>query len=158
MKNDNNEALYKSLKLTRNLTNISFLIIFLILLFWGNYNPAGVFAMIFYNAFHWLLLFNRKKDATKKTAGVVSSCDLIELAILRITVPVGILLHLLLGYGFMYKLTIKIAELKTLPFTLIIFIILFRYISYFYIKNKPGRKNILNFNSPCLRFSSPPPL
>lgn len=141
MKNDNNEVLYKSLKLTRNLINISFLIIFLILLFGGNYNPAGAFAMIFYNALHWLLLFNRKKDTTKKTAGAVSSCDLAELAVLRITIPAGILLHLLLGYGFMYKLTIKIIELKTIPFTLIIFIILFRYISYFYIKNKLGRKN-----------------
>ena len=141
MKKDNNEVLYKSLKLTRSLTNISFLIIFLVLLFWGNYNPAGAFAMIFYNALHWLILFNQKKDTTKKTAGTDSSYDLAELAVLRITIPVGILLHLLLGYGFMYKLTIKIAELKTLPFTLIIFIILFRYISYFYIKNKPGRKN-----------------
>ena len=141
MKNDNNEVLYKSLKLTRSLTNISFLIIFLVLLFWGNYNPAGAFAMIFYNALHWLLLFNWKKDTTKKTAGSDSSCDLAELAVLRITIPVGILLHLLLGYGFMYKLSIKIAELKNLPFTLIIFITLFRYISYFYIKNKPGRKN-----------------
>ena len=141
MKKDNNEVLYKSLKLTRSLTNISFLIIFLVLLFWGNYNPAGAFAMIFYNALHWLILFNQKKGDTKKTAGTDSSYDLAELAVLRITIPVGILLHLLLGYGFMYKLTIKIAELKTLPFTLIIFIILFRYISYFYIKNKPGRKN-----------------
>ena len=136
-----NKALYKSLKLTRNLTNISFLIIFVVLLFWGNYNPAAAFAMIFYNALHWLLLFNRKKDTTKKTAGSDSSCDLAELAVLRITVPTGILLHFLLGYGFMYKLSIKIAELKTLPFTLIIFITLFRYISYFYIKNNFGRKN-----------------
>ena len=141
MKKDNNEVLYKSLKLTRSLTNISFLIIFLVLLFWGNYNPAGAFAMIFYNALHWLILFNQKKDTTKKTAGTDSSYDLAELAVLRITIPVGILLHLLLGYGFMYKLTIKITELKTLPFTLIIFIILFRYISYFYIKSKLGRKN-----------------
>lgn len=141
MKKDNNEVLYKSLKLTRSLTNISFLIIFLVLLFWGNYNPAGAFAMIFYNALHWLILFNQKKDTTKKTAGTDSSYDLAELAVLRITIPVGILLHLLLGYGFMYKLTIKIAELKTLPFTLIIFITLFRYISYFYIKSKLGKKN-----------------
>ena len=141
MKKDNNEVLYKSLKLTRSLTNISFLIIFLVLLFWGNYNPAGAFAMIFYNALHWLILFNQKKDTTKKTAGTDSSYDLAELAVLRITIPVGILLHLLLGYGFMYKLTIKITELKTLPFTLIIFIILSRYISYFYIKSKLGRKN-----------------
>ena len=58
-----NNALYKSLKLTRKLINISFLIIFAALLFWGNYNPAAVFAMIFYNALHWLLLANYSQNA-----------------------------------------------------------------------------------------------
>ena len=47
MKHINTTPLYQSLKLTRNLINISFLIIFLILLFWGNYNPAAAFAMKF---------------------------------------------------------------------------------------------------------------
>ena len=135
MDNLSTKALYKSLKLTRNLINISFTIIFIVLLFWGNYNPAAAFAMIFYNALHWLLLLNFKSGATQKKK---QDSTLIELNVLRITLFAGILLHLILGLGFMYKLTIKIEELKILPLASIIIIIIFRYISYFYIKLKIG--------------------
>nr|WP_315102299.1 hypothetical protein [uncultured Catonella sp.] len=133
MENLNTKALHKSLKLTRNLINISLTIIFIILLFWGNYNPAAVFAMIFYNALHWLLLSNLKSDTTQKKKNKTSS---VELNVLRITLPVGILLHLVLGLGFMYKLPLKIEQLKFLPFTLMVIIILFRYFSYFYLRIK----------------------
>ena len=133
MDNLSTKALYKSLKLTRNLINISFTIIFIVLLFWGNYNPAAAFAMIFYNALHWLLLLNFKSGETQKKK---QDSTLIELNVLRITLFAGILLHLILGLGFMYKLTINIEELKILPLASIIIIIIFRYISYFYIKLK----------------------
>jgi len=133
MDNLSTKALYKSLKLTRNLINISFTIIFIVLLFWGNYNPAAAFAMIFYNALHWLLLLNFKSGETQKKK---QDSTLIELNVLRITLFAGILLHLILGLGFMYKLTIKIEELKILPLASIIIIIIFGYISYFYIKLK----------------------
>lgn len=133
MDNLSTKALYKSLKLTRNLINISFTIIFIVLLFWGNYNPAATFAMIFYNALHWLLLLNFKSGETQKKK---QDSTLLELNVLRITLFAGILLHLILGLGFMYKLTIKIEELKILPLASIIIIIIFRYISYFYIKLK----------------------
>lgn len=128
MKHINTTPLYQSLKLTRNLINISFLIIFLILLFWGNYNPAAAFAMIFYNALHWLLLSN-KKDGR-----------LSEINILKLTFTAAVLLHLILGYGFMYKLPIKINELRSLPFILTAVIFLFRYTSYFLIKIKSNKK------------------
>ena len=52
MENLNTKAAYKALKLTRTLINISLTIIFIVLLFWGNYNPAAAFALIFYNALH----------------------------------------------------------------------------------------------------------
>ena len=113
-----NKALYKSLKLTRNLTNISFLIIFVVLLFWGNYNQ------------------NVKPG--KKVDNSYS--ELLELNVLKITIPIGILLHFVLGYGFMYKLPLKIERLKPLPLALIVIIILFRYISYLFIKIKLPKK------------------
>lgn len=75
-------ALYKSLKLTRNLINISFFIIFLVLLFWGNYNPAAAFTLIFYNALHWLLLSNLKSKYKPKKE---SDNDIIELTVLKFT-------------------------------------------------------------------------
>lgn len=128
MKHINTTPLYQSLKLTRNLINLSFLIIFLVLLFWGNYNPAAAFAMIFYNALYWLLLSNRKEG------------QLSELSILKLTFTAAILLHLILGYGFMYKLPIKINELKPLPFILTTVIFLFRYASYFFLKIKNNKK------------------
>ena len=98
MDNYNTKALFKSLKITRNLVNISFTIIFIVLLFWGNYNPAAAFAMIFYNALHWLLLLNFNKNTSKKSKKELSKN---ELNTLRITLPIGILLHLILGLGFL---------------------------------------------------------
>lgn len=136
MENLNTKAAYKALKLTRNLINISLVVIFLVLLFWGNYNPAAAFAMIFYNALHWLLLSNNKSAQINKDASY-----LIELNVLRITLFAGILLHLILGYGFMYKLPIKIEEFKILPFALALVIIIFRYLSYFYFKIKFSKKS-----------------
>ena len=103
-------ALYKSLKLTRNLINISFFIIFLVLLFWGNYNPAAAFTHI------------------------------IELTVLKFTFTAGILLHLVLCYGFLYKLPIKIATLRPLPLALTAAIIAFRFISYIFIKMKINKR------------------
>ena len=135
-----NNALYKSLKLTRKLINISFLIIFVVLLFWGNYNPAAVFAMVFYNALHWLLLANYNQNAKSGKKVDNSYSELIELNVLKITLPIGILLHFLLGYGFMYKLPLKIERLKPLPLALIVIIILFRYISYLFIRIKLPKK------------------
>lgn len=130
-------ALYKSLKLTRNLINISFFIIFLVLLFWGNYNPAAAFTLIFYNALHWLLLSNLKsKYNTKKD----SDNGIIELTVLKFTFTAGILLHLVLCYGFLYKLPIKIATLRPLPLALTAAIIAFRFISYIFIKMKISRR------------------
>ena len=108
-------ALYKSLKLTRNLINISFFIIFLVLLFWGNYNPAAAFTLIFYNALHWLLLSNLKSNYNPKKD---SDNGIIELTVLKFTFTAGILLHLVLCYGFLYKLPIKIATLRPLPLAL----------------------------------------
>ena len=139
MHNLNTTILYKSLKLTRNLVNISLSIIFIVLLFGGNYNPAAAFALIFYNALHWLLLSNFDKNAAQKNKNDSSAT---ELNVLRITLPVGILLHLILGLGFMYKLPLKIEELKILPFALMIIIIFFRYISYFYFKIKLQKSGI----------------
>ena len=135
-----NKALYKSLKLTRNLTNISFLIIFVVLLFWGNYNPAAAFAMIFYNALHWLLPANYKQNVKPEKKVDNSYSELLELNVLKITIPIGILLHFVLGYGFMYKLPLKTERLKPLPLALIVIIILFRYISYLFIKIKLPKK------------------
>ncbi|MGP1612841.1 MAG: hypothetical protein ACTTG8_07085 [Catonella sp.] len=128
MKHINTSPLYQSLKLTRNLINLSFFIIFIVLLFWGNHNPAAAFAMIFYNALHWLLLSNKKER------------QLSELSIFKLTFTAAILLHLILGYGFIYRLPIKIKELKTLPFILTAVIFLFRYTSYFFIKIKDNKK------------------
>ncbi|MGP1404115.1 MAG: hypothetical protein ACTTKY_08170 [Catonella sp.] len=138
MENLNTKAAYKALKLTRILINISLTIIFIVLLFWGNYNPAAAFALIFYNALHWLLLSNFKSKS-----GQISkdATYLIELNVLRITLFAGILLHIILGYGFMYKLPIKIEELKILPFALALVIIIFRYLSYFYFKTRLSKKN-----------------
>lgn len=129
MKHTETSTIYHILKLTRKLINISFLIIFIVLLLWGNYNPAAAFALIFYNALHWLLLSNQKNGNPS------------ELNILKITFTVGVLLHLVLGYGFMYKLSIKINELKILPFILAAAIISFRYIGYFVLKIRLNKKS-----------------
>lgn len=133
MKSAKDTALYRSLKLTRNLINISFFIIFLSLLFCSNYNPAGVFAVIFYNALYWLLLSNLKDKAPK---GNAKDTYMIELSVLKLTFPLAILLHLVLGYGFMYKISLKYEFVQTLPFLLIAIIILFRFASYLIITFK----------------------
>ncbi|MBF1013685.1 MAG: hypothetical protein HXK78_00530, partial [Lachnospiraceae bacterium] len=52
----------------------------------------------------------------------------------------GILLHLVLCYGFLYKLPIKIATLRPLPLALTAAIIAFRFISYIFIKMKISRR------------------
>ena len=128
MKELNSLALHKSLKFTRKFINISFTTIFIVLLIWGNYNPAAAFAMIFYNALYWILLSNHEKG--QKT----------EINILKLTFTVAVFLHLILSYGFLYKLTIKITDLKILPLILTATIILLRYISYFYFKIKLQKK------------------
>lgn len=137
MEDKNTLVLFKSLKLTRNLINISFFIIFLVLLFWGNYNPAAAFALIFYNALHWLLLSNLKSKYKPKKD---SDNDIIELTVLKFTFTAGILLHLLLCYGFLYKLPIKIIYLRPLPLALTAGIIAFRFVSYIFIKIKMNKR------------------
>lgn len=132
MKDLNTEASYKSLKLTRGLINISLLIIFMVLLFFGKYNPAAAFALIFYNALHWLLLSKQHSQPSKKNNTVPSKFA--ELKVLRTTLPFGILLHAILGYGFLHKLPISVDMLKPLPVVLTVIIIIFRYTSYLFIK------------------------
>lgn len=142
MDNLSTKALYTSLKLTRKLINISFLIIFVVLLIWGNANPAAIFSIIFYNALYWLLMSNQKKYLQeKKAADSAHSSELIELNVLKITFTAAVLLHLLLGYGFMHRLTISRKEVKNLPLVLIAVIIIFRYLSHFIIRLKLKKKD-----------------
>lgn len=137
MNNKSELALYKALKLSRTAANISFTILLALLLMFGQANPAAVFALIFYNSFY-LIVFANLKNKNENNGRKLSSENLqyLELAVLRLVFPVSIVLHFLLGYGFIYKMTISLEQVKSLPMLFAFFILLIRYPGYFIIKSK----------------------
>lgn len=143
-------ALYLSHKYTRAVINTSFIILFFILLLFGGKNPAAIFALVFYNGLHLSLLKNyqSKKSYQDITCSVPEELvDLLpskisgaELAANQISLPVAVLLHLLLAFGFLYRMPLNITHMEKFPLIMLSLILITRYLSYLILKRYLTKK------------------
>lgn len=148
-------ALFLSHRYTRAVTNTSFVILTVILLFFGYKNPAGVFALIFYNGLFWTLknYYQAKKKYKPFSCEIPPSLthvlpekiDLAEQAANQLCLPVVVLVHFLLAFGFLYRMPLSIEDMGLFPLIMLSLILITRYLSYYILKIYIS-KNIKNSN------------
>lgn len=144
-------ALFLSHRYTRAVINTSFIILTLILLFFGYKNPAGIFALIFYNGLFWSLksYYQTKKQYQISSYEVPDSLshiipqklDSSEQAANQLCLPIVVLMHFLLAFGFLYRMPLTIKDMGFFPLIMLALILITRYLSYFVLKIYISKNN-----------------
>lgn len=137
-------ALFLSLRYTRAVINTSFIILTAILLFFGYKNPAGVFALIFYNGLFFALknYYHTAKNYPSTSYDVPPSLshiipeklDLSEQAANQLCLPAAVLIHIFLAIGFLYRMPLSIEDMRAFPLIMLSLVLITRYLSYFLLK------------------------
>ena len=135
----NELSLFLTSKYSRAAVNISFAVIFVILMLFGGKNPAAAFALFFYNALYFVSVSKYKNNTSVKTLtfkdGSVSyNINEAEIIANRICLPVALILHLILGYGFLFKLNITLDSLREAPLLLLVLNVIIRYAGFYAVK------------------------
>lgn len=137
-------ALFLSLRYTRAVINTSLIILTAILLFFGYKNPAGVFALVFYNGLFFAVknYYQSVKNYRSTSYNVPPSLshilpeelDLSEQAANQLCLPAAVLIHIFLAVGFLYRMALSIEGMRAFPLIMLSLVLITRYLSYFLLK------------------------